>query len=443
MTHVEETVNKGLKREFKITIPQQDVKTKLTAKLQQIGKTVRLPGFRPGKVPMPVLEKRFAAETRGEVVDQTISEAAQKTLSERSLRPAMEPQIELVSFGEEQDLEFKLTVEVLPEIAPGDFSKISLERVTADVSDKTIDEAIARIAKSSREPEHVAESRGAKMGEVLVIDFDGTIDGVAREGMKGHDHRLELGSKSFIDTFEEQLVGAKIGDKKKIAVTFPADYHAAELAGKKAEFSVEVKDLLAQVPAEINDTFAKELGLADLAELRKRVTDDIAASYQGISHSIIKRHLLDKLAAMHDFELPPGMVEAEFSGIWKQVEEAKKKGELPPEEAKKTDEQLRKDYHVIAERRLRLGLLLAEVARRDKVEVASAELRNAMIKEARRFPGQEKAVIDYYTQTKGAIERLRAPLLEEKVVDHIIAQAKVTERKLPAEELIKLPEQMD
>ena len=441
--HVEETVKKGLQREFKIKVPQQDVQKRLTSRLEYIGRTVKLPGFRPGKVPMPVLEKRFAKEARSEVVDQTVSEAAQKALKDRNLRPATEPQIELISFGEDQDLEFKLAIEVLPEITPGDFSKISLERFTSDVADKSIDEAINKIVKSMREPELVTEPRAAKKGDVLIIDFDGSVDGKSRDGMKGENHRLELGSKSFIDNFEDQLVGTKVGDKKTIKVTFPTDYHAPDLAGKKAEFKVEVKELRAQKPVEINDELAKELGLTDVAALRKQISESIGGDYQRISRAIIKRKLLDKLADMHDFELPPAMVENEFDNIWKQIEEGKKNNQLPPEDMKKSDEQLKKDYRMIAERRLRLGLLLAEVAKRNKIEVESAELRNAMINEARRFPGQEKAVIDYYTQTEGAIERMRAPLHEEKVVDHIISQAKVTERKLPAEELIKMPEEME
>jgi len=442
MVQVEETVKKGLRREFNIKVARQDVEKNLISRLEELGKSVKLPGFRPGKVPMAVLRQRFGSGARGEVLDQTVSQVSQKALQERNLRPAMQPQIELISFGEDKDLEFKLAVEILPEIVPADFGKIALERVSADVADKTIEDAITRIAKSIREPELV-ESRAAQMGDVLVIDFDGSVGGERQPGMKGDNHRLELGSKSFIDTFEEQLVGLKSGDKKKVKVTFPTDYHAANLAGKKAEFEVAVKEIRAFKPVEHNDELAKELGLTSLAELKKRVGDDIKADYDRISRAIIKRHLLDKLAASYDFELPAGMVEAEFAGIWKQVEEGKKQGQLAKDEAKKSDGQLKKEYRAIAERRIRLGLLLAEVARRSKIEVSPAELRNAMINEARRFPGQEKAVIDYYTQEQGAIERLRAPLLEEKVIDHILTQAKVTERKISADELVKMPEKMD
>lgn len=443
MAQVQEHTKKGLQREFTITVPRAHVEQNLMSRLEQIGATAKLPGFRPGKVPMPVLKKRFGDSARAEVLDQTVSETSQKALAERNLRPATEPKIELISFGEDKDLEFKLAVEVLPEITPGDFSKIALERLAADVDDKAVDEAIIRIAKAVRQPELVTEKRAAKLGDVVVIDFDGTIDGKPQPGMKGQGHPLELGSHSFIDTFEDQLVGAKAGDKKTIKVKFPADYHAANLAGKQAAFEVEVKELRAQKPVEMNDELAKELGLTTIANLRERVREDIARDYGRIARAIIKRQLMDKLAKAHTFEVPPGMVEAEFATIWKQVEEGRKRGEMPEDDAGKSDEQLKKEYGEIAERRIRLGLLLAEVARKQKIEVLPAELRNAMIAEARRFPGQEKAVVDYYTQTPGAIERLRAPLLEEKVIDFILSQAKVTEKKISADALIKAPEEME
>ncbi len=380
---------------------------------------------------------------RADTLDRTISEAVEKTLTERNLRPAMQPKIELVTFAEDADLEFTLAVEILPEVTPGDFSKISLERLTADVEDKIIDDAITRAAKSINEPEVDTEKRAAKMGDVLVINFDGSVDGKAQPGMKGEGHKLELGSKSFIDTFEEQLVGTKVGDKKVIKVTFPADYHATNLAGKAAEFAVEVKELRAPKPVVIDEALAKELGFPSLEKLRERVKDDIGANYSNISRALIKRQLMDKLAESHDFEVPPGMLDSEFNSIWQQVSESKAKGELPDEDKGKSEDALKKEYRSIAERRIRLGLLLAEVARKENIAVNPTELRNALMGEARRFPGQEKAVIDYYTQTQGAMERLRAPLLEEKVVDHILTKAKVTDKKIPADELLKKTEEME
>jgi trigger factor len=441
MANVQVLKQEGLKHEFSVTVPKKTVDEQRRLRLIEIGKTAKWPGFRPGKVPMNVVEQRHGEAARAEALDQAISDAAEQTLSERKLRPAQQPKIELVTFAEDKDVEFKMAVEVLPEVKPGDFSTITLVRPVADVETSKIDETITNFAKRSAEPELVSEKRAAKIGDTLVINFDGSVDGEKRPGMKGDDHRLELGSKSFIDTFEEQLVGSKVGDKKTIEVTFPAQYHAAELAGKKASFDVEVKELRAAKPIELNDTLAKEMGFPDLSKLRERVSDDIAADQTRLSRAIVKRELMDKLADMHKFEVPLGLLDTEFGAIWKQVEDAKGRGDLPPEDKGKSDEELKKEYKNIAERRIRLGLLLAEVATLNKIDVTGNELRNALMAQARRYPGQEKAVFDYYTQTKGAMEQIRAPLLEEKVIDYIIAKAKVTDKKVSADELVKLAEE--
>lgn len=443
MAQVKEVSTEGLKREFVVTLPISDVEGRLTAQLEEIRKTAKHAGFRPGKMPLELVRQLYGESARVEALDRAVAEATEKTLTDRKLRPAVQPKIELVSFVKDKDVEFKLAVEVLPEVVPTDFSKIELERLVADVEDKTIEEAITRVAKSMREPEVVSESRAAKMGDVLVINFDGSVNGERQPGMKGEGHKLELGSKSFIDTFEEQLVGSKVGDKKTIKVKFPEEYHAPNLAGKPADFDVEVKELRAHKPFEMNDELAKEIGFPSMDDLRKRVREDIGGNYKNISRAVVKRQLMDKLADKHKFAVPQTMLEAEFSSIWQQIEQAKKNNELPEEDKNKSDEELRKEYHDIAERRIRLGLLLAEVAQKNKINVDPAELRNALMAEARRFPGQEKAVIDYYTQTQGALERIRAPLLEEKVVDYIIAQAKVTEKKISADELLKLPQESE
>jgi trigger factor len=443
MATVQVLKHEGLKHEFAVTVPKQVMDEKKRLRLIEIGKTAKLPGFRPGKVPMNVVEQRHGEAARAEALDEAVSKAAEETLSERKLRPALQPKIELVTFAEDKDLEFKISVEVLPEVKVSDFSKIALERPVADVEDAKIDETIATFAKRTTEPEIVSEKRAAKMGDILVINFDGSVDGEKRAGMKGENHSLELGSKSFIDTFEEQLVGSKVGDKKTLNVTFPVQYHAADLAGKAAAFDVEVKELRQPKAIVLDDALAKELGFPGIDKLRERVRDDLAANYQGISRSVVKRELMDRLAEAYDFEIPAGLLEAEFGGIWKQVEEAKVRGDLPEEDKKKSDDELRKEYTKIAERRIRLGLLLAEVATQNKLQVDGNELRNALMAEARKYPGQEKAVFDYYTQTQGAMERIRAPLLEEKVVDFIIGKTKVTDKKISAEELLKLTEEAD
>jgi len=440
---VKETTNEGLKRGFEITVPQADVAKAETKRLEEIGKKAKIQGFRPGKAPLDIIRQRFAAEVQGEVLDRLINESVESTLKERKLRPAAQPKVELISAGEGKDLSFKLDLEVLPEIKPTDFSKLSFEKQVADVADKTIDEAIERIAKSMRQPQPIEGKRAAKEGDTVEIDFDGTVDGVAHDGMKSENHKLELGSHSFIDGFEEQIAGMKAGDKKDIKVTFPAAYHAEHLSGKDAVFAVTLKSILEHKPVEMNDELAKEIGFPSLDKLRERISTDIAGNYAQISRVVLKRELMDKLAETHKFDLPETMVEGEFQGIWQQVLKDKEEGKLSPEDAKKNDKALEKEYKGIAERRVRLGLLLADVAETNKIEVAPAELRNAMIAEARRFPGQEKAVVDYYTKTAGAVERLRAPLLEEKVVDFILALAKITEKKIDAEKLMKLPEEMD
>lgn len=440
---VQEITNQGLKREFAVTIPQADVAKYVADKLQEIGKEARVDGFRPGKIPMPVLKQKFGERVRAEVVEETVSNSVQKTLNERNLRPAMQPQVEMVTFAEGKDLEYKLAVEILPEIQPMDFAKLSFEKPVVTVADSAVEAAITRVAKNLKEPEPIAKPRAAKLGDVAVIDFDGSVDGERRPGMKAEDHRLELGSKSFIDTFEDQIVGMKPGEAKDITVKFPDDYHATELAGKKAVFAVTVKELREHAALTLDDELAKQIGFDSIAKLRERVATDIGADYQSLARNVLKRQLMDKLAAAHDFALPAGLIEAEFNAIWQQVQQQKTRGQLSAEDKSKSDEQLQKDYRAIAERRIRLGLLLAEVARRDKVEVNPNDLRNAMIAEAQRYPGQEKAVIEYYTKTQGALERLRAPLLEEKTVDHILSKAKVTEKTVTIDELTKLAEQAE
>jgi trigger factor len=443
MIQVKENSSKGLKHELTVTVPHAEIEKNMTRRLQEIGKTARIQGFRPGKAPLAILRQRYGESVGGDVRHKTITDSVAKILTDRNLKPALQPKVDVISDGDGKDLAFTMTVEVLPDIAPMDFGKLSLEKPTTDVADSAVDETVERLVKSVREPEAVTEARKAQKGDVLIVDFDGTVDGTAHPGMKGENHTLELGSQSFVGTFEDQLVGAKAGDKKKIKVDFPHAYHAPHLAGKTAEFAVTVKELKAHKPVELTDETAKEVGFSSLAELRKRIGDDIAANYNRISRSILKRQLMDKLADGHDFPIPEGLLETEFASIWQEVLKEKEHGHLTEEDAKKSDDDLRQEYRGIAERRIRLGLLLAEVAQRNNIGVTQGDLRNAMIVEARRFPGQEKAVVDYYLKTEGAIERLRAPILEDKVVDFILAQAKITDKKISADELMKLPESMD
>jgi len=443
MAKAKDKAQKELKHTFSVKVSAEEQEKMLVRRLEEIGRKARIQGFRPGKAPLNVLRQRFGASVREEILDKIVSENVAKEIQARDLRPAMQPKVEIVSAEAGSDLEVKVDVETLPAIKPMDFATLSFERPMADVADSAVDDTILRLTKSMREPETVSESRKAVKGDVLVIDFDGSVDGTAYPGMKGNDHSLELGSGSFVGTFEDQLAGAKAGDKKTIKVEFPKDYHAPHLAGKKAVFDVTVKELRAHKPIDMNDELAKEIGFPSLQALRERITDDLRTNYSRISRSVLKRLLMDKLADKHDFPVPEGLLEAEFNSIWQQLMKEKEHGHLEADDAKKTDDELRDEYKKIAERRIRLGLLLAEVAQHSKIDVSQQDLRNAMIAEARRFPGQEKSVIDYYMKTEGALDRLRAPILEEKVVDYILAQAKITDKKISADELMKLPETME
>ncbi|MBI1272849.1 MAG: trigger factor [Alphaproteobacteria bacterium] len=441
---VKEVSSEGLVREFKVTVSYQEIEKNMASRLEEIGRTVSMPGFRPGKIPLPVLQKRYGDSVKSEVIEKTVNDTSERAITERSLRIALEPKIELVASEPGKDLEYNMKVEVLPEIKPVDFKGVKLERMTAEVADKEVEDAILRIAKTMRGPEFVKDDRKAVMGDVLVIDFEGEADGTAYPGMKSANHRLELGSKSFIGNFEEQLVGSRKGDKKEVKVGFPDDYHAADLAGKKAVFQVTVKDLMEFGAIAIDDELAKELGAENAADMRERVKEQIGKDYQQIARTLMKRDLMDQLADQHDFEVPQGMIEAEFASIWRRVEmERKRGGPMAAEDKGKSDDELKDDYRDIAERRVRLGLLLAEVGKQNNLKVNEQEMREALLNEARSHPGKEKEVFDFYTQTPGALDRLQAPVLEEKVVDYIFALANITDRKVTGKELMEAPEKTD
>jgi trigger factor len=436
MFPVEAIKSEGLRHEFKVTLPQKVINEKWTSRLNEIGKKAKLQGFRPGKAPLHIIKQFYGDSARAEVLEDLVENAVEDTLQNHKLRAAFRPEIRMISGDNDTDVQFGLEVEVLPEIKLGDFSGLKLERLTADVADEKITETINRFAKTMREPELVTDGRAAQKGDTLTIDFDGSVGGEKRPGMKGEGHRLELGSGSFVGTFEDQLTGAKAGDKKTVTVTFPEDYHAPDLAGKEAVFEVEVKEIRAPKAAEINDELAKEMGFESLEKLQERIRESLAEQYQGQSRNVMKRQLLDQLADAYSFDLPVKMVDAEFGVIWQQVEQAKRKGTLDADDKDKNDDELRAEYRRIAERRVRLGLVLAEVAQQNNLAVTPVELRNLITAEAGRFPGQEKAVFDYYTKNSQAMAKLRASLLENKAIDFVTSKSSVTDRKVSVEELM-------
>lgn len=427
----------GLKREFNVVVTAAAIEEKVEARLTEVGQQVRLPGFRPGKVPRDILKKRFGQSVRGEVLERTIDESTQAALTEKAIKPALQPKIELVSFDEGKDLEFAIKVEVLPEIAASDFSSIVLSRDVATVQDSEVAKALETLQGSRSTTEAVTEARAAANGDVLVTDFVGRIDGTPFEGGTAQGASIELGSGSFIPGFEEQLVGVKAGETKELKVTFPKEYPAAELAGKDAVFEVKVTELRRKVLPELNDEFAKSLGAENLDAVRTRAREMLQGQYDELSRLRLKRQLLDKLAESHSFAVPQGMVDAEFDAIWRQVEEAKKAGQLDAADRDKSDDDLKKEYRNIAERRVRLGLLLSDVGTKNSITVAPEDFSAAVMAEARRYPGQESAVVNHYQRNPQALETLRAPLFEEKVVDHILGKAQITDKVVTADELQK------
>jgi trigger factor len=432
---VTETLAEGLKRQFRVKLPAQEIDQKLDQRLRQLSATMRLPGFRPGKVPLPLLKKRYGGSVMGEILEQAVQDSSSRALAERGLRPATMPKIEITAFGEGTDLEYTLALELLPDIKPIDFATLDLERLKAEVSDETVEQTIERMRERAKRTEPVDPPRPAASGDVVVIDFEGKVDGELFAGGEAKDFPLEIGSNRFIPGFEEQLVGAGAGEARTVEVSFPADYPAEKLAGKAASFAVTVKEVRAPVLAALDDAFAKSMGIDTLEALRKAVREQIERDYASAARMKLKRQLLDKLAEAHHFTVPDGMVDGEFEGIWKQVQQAKEKGTLEPDQAAKSEDELKVEYRGIAERRVRLGLLLSEVGRLNNIQVNEDELKRAVVDEARRYPGQERQVIEHYRKNREAMDDLRAPIFEEKVVDFIVELAKVNERAVTPTEL--------
>ena len=450
--NVTETSSEGLKHEFLVVIDKAEIERQVTAKLNEISKRVKIPGFRPGKIPMPLLKQRYGTSVMGEVLEKTVQDTSGKAVADKGLRPAMQPKIDIKSFEEDGDLEYTLAVEVLPEIEAVAFDGIALEKPTYAVADAEVDEAIAKIAERHKSSEPVKTKRAAKTGDILVIDFKGSVDDESKPGMNSDDFELELGSKSFIDTFEDQLVGAKPGEHKTVTVTFPENYGSTDLAGRQAVFEVDVKELKKSIPASVDDELAKKMGLESLDKLKETVRTQLQTDYDGYTKLKVKRALLDDLAAKHSFPVPQGMVDMEFDAIWKRVEEemktapsedGKSGGEAGEGEAKKDEAALKQEYRGIAERRVRLGLLLNEIGRGQNLQVTQEEVNRALFTEARNYPGREKQVIEFYRKNPHALENLRAPLYEDKVVSYILGQVKLTDKPVGKEELTRIDEDDD
>jgi trigger factor len=487
---VTETSAEGLKREFRVVVPAGELEEKVTSRLGEIGRTIQLRGFRPGKVPMQILRQRFGTSVLGEVLENTLQGTSADAIREHNLRPALPPKVDIVSFSEGTDLEYNMSLEVLPDIPEPSFADLNIERLVIEVPDEDVDRAIERMAEQQRKTE-VAE-RPAASGDIIVADIEGRSDEQEIPGASGKDRQIALGSEGFIPGFEEQLVGVGAGEHRTVRVTFPEDYGVPDFAGKEAVFEVDVKEVRQRLPVVIDDELGKAVGLESLAELREEVRQQMQRDYEAASRLRLKRSLLDKLAESYDFAVPPGMVELEFDNIWRQHEaekeraaqstttaaeastlaaaepgaaagsvetatgkavaggvaaEAAGEGETGepkpgdrPADISDEEETLKTDYRRIAERRVRLGLLLAEVGRSNNITVTQDELNQAITREARRHPGYERQVLDFYRQNPEAVGNLRAPIFEDKVIDFIVELAKVEERKISPQDLLTLPD---
>ncbi len=438
---VTETSAEGLKREYKITVEADVIDSKLDEKLKQLAGRIRLPGFRPGKVPVGHLRKLHGDALMGEVLEETVNDTTRQTLEKNELRPAMRPNIEITSFERGSDLEYQLSVEVLPEIVPGDLSTVKLERQTAPVGDGDIEEALKRIADGQKAYKAAAKTYKAKKDDAVVIDFLGKRDGEPFEGGTAEDYELVLGSNALIPGFEDQLIGAKTGEKRDVNVTFPENYGSADLAGKDAVFEVTVKEVKKPVDVAIDDELAQKIGLENLEQLRERLKEQVAADYNRVSRMKLKRAMLDQLADMHDFPVPEGMVEMEFNQIWQDFEASLKQDGKTLETAEKPEDEMRKEYREIAVRRVRLGLLLSNIGDTNEITVTAEELNRAIMMEAQRFPGQERRVFEFYQKNPDAMQQVRAPIFEEKVIDFILDKAEVTEKEVDRETLLSEPDE--
>jgi trigger factor len=442
---VTETLSDGLKREFRVVVPANDLDSKVSTRLGELKDTVRINGFRPGKVPVGHLKRMYGRSVMAEAIEATVRDANAQIVTEHGFRLAMEPQVKLPTeeaainavFEGKSDLDYSVTMEVLPKIELSDFKDIKIERLSADVADSEIDEAIGRIVDQNRPFAPKGEGAEAATGDKVTISFKGTIDGVPFEGGSGEDIPVDLGSKTFIPGFEEQLVGIKIGETRTVKTPFPENYLKTELAGKNAEFEVTAKAIDAPSEVTADDAFAKQLGLESIAKLRDAVKERIAREHASASRAKLKRQLLDALDDRHKFQLPPTLVDQEFENVWQTVEnDLKQQGRTLKDEGTNEDE-AKAEYRKIAERRVRLGLVIAEIGDRNGIKVTDDEVSRAVVDKARQFPGQEQQVWDYYKNNPQALASLRAPIYEEKVVDFLTELTQVTDKKVTREELYK------
>jgi trigger factor len=442
---VTETLSEGLKREFKVVVPAAELDAKVIVRLDELKDRVRINGFRPGKVPVAHLRRVYGRSAMAEVIEATVRDTNNQIVSERGYKLAADPKVTLPTeqaaveklIAGESDLDYTVAVEIVPPIELTNFKTIKLTKLTSDVTDTEVDEAVTRITEQNKPFSQRPEGGKAGKDDRVTISFAGTIDGVPFEGGSGDDSVVMIGSNTFIPGFEDQLIGVGAGETRTLKVTFPEHYPKADLAGKNAEFVVTAKSIETPGTVTVDDEFAKSLGLESLAKLNEAIKERIGAEHVGMSRQKIKRQLLDELDARHKFEPPPSLVEDEFDRVWKSVQSEMENEKKTFADEGTTEEKAKAEYRGIAERRVRLGLVLAEIGEKNTITVTDDELNRALMEQARRFAGQEQRVWDYYRQNPQAVAAMRAPIYEEKVVDFLLELADVTEKKVPREELYK------
>jgi len=450
---VEELLNSGLNREYKVVITAADMDARLSKILNEYRTNVKMNGFRPGKAPLSLLKKLHGERAMGQVIQESVNESVQKLYADNDIRPAGNPDIDFGdvnpdSLKEGDDMSFTVKVEALPTVDISDFKAPALERMTASVSDDAVEEFCTNLAAQQKRFEKAAKTTKAANGMAVLMDFVGKIDGEAFEGGSGEDFQLELGSGSFIPGFEEQLVGVKAGTEKAVTVDFPADYHAENLAGKEATFDCVIKEVQKAAESKVDDEFAKSLGVDDLAALKELGRTNLEGEMAQLSRAQVKRSLLDSLAEKFTFEVPASMVEQEFGAIWNQIKQDMiQSGEATAEELASQNEPADADeaaeFKAIAERRVRLGLLLSEIGTENKIQVTEQEVNQRIVEEVRRYPGQEQQVFEFYQKNEQARAQMRAPIFEEKVVDFILEMADLTDKEVSKEELEKIVREGD
>ena len=444
-----ETTSDGLKRELKVKIAASELNERLSKRLDELKTQVNLKGFRPGKVPVDHLRKVYGRSVMAEVLEQTISESTQKAIADRKERPALDPDISVTEDSEEiekviagdSDLDYTISFEVLPEIEITDLTKLKLEKPVVEVTDEEVDNSLKRIHEDA--VTYKKKDGKAEDGDQVTIDYQGKIDGEAFDGGTAEDAPVVLGRGTFIPGFEEGLKGVKAGDKKTIDCTFPKDYPAKELASKKAKFDVTVKEVAGPELAKLDDEFAKKLGYDTLAGLRDAVEARVKEEYESVSKARLKRDLLDDLDKTHKFEVPATLVEREFESVWQQVNGELGKAGRTFEDEDTTEEKARKEYEELAERRVRLGLVLSDIGEKSEVKITDEEVNQALMERVQQFPGQEREVFEFYQKNPQAVAELRVPIFENKVIDHILDQASVKEKKVTVDELLKSGEDED